>query len=78
MAIATVLIGNWETKVKTFTALSEAEIATRSRVGTTELSRQYRRVPMQQKSPVDECRSKILERDKEKFGKLMTWKWVRL
>ncbi|OWY64712.1 NADP-dependent succinic semialdehyde dehydrogenase [cyanobacterium TDX16] len=70
MAIATINPATGET-IETFTALSEAEIATKLELAQQAFDR-YRRVPMQQKSQWMNAAAQILERDKEKFGKLMT------
>ncbi|NHC34055.1 NAD-dependent succinate-semialdehyde dehydrogenase [Scytonema millei] len=70
MAIATINPATGET-IETFTALSEAEIATKLELAQQAFE-QYRRVPMQQKSQWMNAAAQILERDKEKFGKLMT------
>lgn len=70
MAIATINPATGET-IETFTALSEAEIATKLELAQQAFE-QYRRVPMQQKSQWMNAAAEILERDKEKFGKLMT------
>ncbi|MGL5922383.1 NAD-dependent succinate-semialdehyde dehydrogenase [Chroococcidiopsis sp.] len=70
MAIATINPATGET-IETFTALSEAEIATKLELAQQAFE-QYRRVSMQQKSQWMNAAAQILERDKEKFGKLMT------
>lgn len=70
MAIATINPATGET-IETFTALSEAEIATKLELAQQAFE-QYRRVPMSQKAQWMNAAAEILERDKEKFGKLMT------
>ena len=70
MTIATINPATGET-IETFTALSEAEIDPKLELAQQAFE-QYRRVPMSQKSEWMNAAAKILERDKEKFGKLMT------
>jgi len=70
MAIATINPATGET-IETFTALSEAEIAAKLELAQQAFE-QYRRVPMSQKSQWMNAAAEILERDKEKFGKLMS------
>jgi succinate-semialdehyde dehydrogenase/glutarate-semialdehyde dehydrogenase len=70
MAIATINPATGET-VERFTPLSEAEIAAKLELAQQGFE-QYRRVPMSQRSEWMNAVAQILERDKEKFGKLMT------
>lgn len=70
MAIATINPATGET-VKTFTPLSQTEIAAKLE-SAQQAFEQYRRVPMSQRSGWMNAAAEILERDKEKFGKLMT------
>jgi succinate-semialdehyde dehydrogenase/glutarate-semialdehyde dehydrogenase len=70
MAIATINPATGET-IKTYESLTEAEIADK-----LELSQQafvqYRQIPIGQRAVLMNAAADILERDKEKFGKLMT------
>jgi len=70
MAIATINPATGET-VERFTPLSQAEIAAKLELAQQAFE-QYRRVPMSQRSQWMNAAAEILERDKEKFGKLMT------
>jgi succinate-semialdehyde dehydrogenase/glutarate-semialdehyde dehydrogenase len=70
MAIATINPATGET-IKTFTPLSEAEITAKLELAQQAFGK-YRQVPMPQKTQWMNAAAEILERDREKFGKLMT------
>lgn len=70
MAIATINPATGET-LKKFEPLSEAEIAEKLHLAQQAFE-QYRHIPMTQRSQWMNATAEILERDKEKFGKLMT------
>jgi succinate-semialdehyde dehydrogenase/glutarate-semialdehyde dehydrogenase len=70
MAIATINPATGET-LKKFEPLSEAEIAEKLLLAQQAFE-QYRHIPMTQRSQWMNATAEILERDKEKFGKLMT------
>jgi succinate-semialdehyde dehydrogenase/glutarate-semialdehyde dehydrogenase len=70
MAIATINPATGET-LKTFEPLTEAEIA--DKLEQAQLAfEQYRQIPLQQRAAWMNAAAEILERDKEKLGKLMT------
>ncbi len=70
MAIATINPATGET-LKTFEPLNQAEIAKKLDLAQHSFE-QYRQIPMTQRSEWMHRSADILERDKEKFGKLMT------
>lgn len=70
MAIATINPATGET-LKTFEPLNQAEIAKKLDLAQQSFE-QYRHIPMTQRSEWMNRAANILERDKEKFGKLMT------
>ena len=70
MAIATINPATGET-LKTFEPLNQAEIAKKLDLAQQSFE-QYRQIPMTQRSEWMNRSADILERDKEKFGKLMT------
>lgn len=70
MAIATINPATGET-LKTFEPLNQAEIAKKLDLAQQSFE-QYRQIPMTQRSEWMNRSAEILERDKEKFGKLMT------
>ncbi len=70
MGIATINPTTGET-LKTFEPLTDAEIE-RSLDRAQQAFEQYRKTPMAQRSQWLEATAEILERDKEKFGKLIT------
>jgi succinate-semialdehyde dehydrogenase/glutarate-semialdehyde dehydrogenase len=70
MAIATINPATGET-IKTFTPLSEAEITAKLELAQQAFEK-YRQVPMPQRTQWMNAAAEILERDREKFGKLMT------
>lgn len=70
MAIATINPATGET-LKTFEPDNEADIAKKLDLAQHTFE-QYRQIPMTQRSKWMKSAAEILERDKEKFGKLMT------
>ena len=70
MAIATINPATGET-LKTFEPLTEAEIAAQLEQAQQAFW-QYRNTPLKQRSQWLEAAAEILQRDREKFGKLMT------
>ena len=70
MAIATINPATGET-LKTFEPLNQAEIAKKLDLAQHSFE-SYRQIPMTQRSEWMNRAAEILERDKEKFGKLMT------
>ena len=70
MAIATINPATGET-LKTFEPLNQAEIAKKLDLAQHTFE-SYRQIPMTQRSEWMNRAAEILERDKEKFGKLMT------